>query len=279
MPPSSTTNKATVGSAGSRGTARRISPSCSQATTHGASSVTSTPPPASATGSTAPGCIGVRRAPTPTMHPGRASRNLSPTMAAGTTLRLNVGADGGGADAGAWQVPRLERYRSHMRPLTDHQDQQRRKQNESDHNQDRKDRPAQLRVVARLIRRPGIVVTRRSHHSVLSRRSRGCGRPAHIGRNGAPLSGGAEQRQTRPSARRPLRRRRGRWQVAYQHHWNLSSTLAWQADLRLESGRGVAAPGGQWCRARRSPSLVVRRRRRRFVVAGRAAWFSFALRR
>ena len=58
-----------MGSAGSPGTTRRISPSCSQATTHGASSVTSTPPPSSSTGSLAPGCIGVRRAHQPDHAP------------------------------------------------------------------------------------------------------------------------------------------------------------------------------------------------------------------
>lgn len=56
-----------VGSARCLGTARRISPSCSQATTHGASSVTSTPPPGSITGSPAPGVY--RRAPSPPTRP------------------------------------------------------------------------------------------------------------------------------------------------------------------------------------------------------------------
>src|SRR4051794_33266468 len=67
-----------AGLAGSPGTARRISPSCSQATTHGASSVTSTTPPGSITGSPAPGVY--RRAPSPPTRPctqAEPSRNLS----------------------------------------------------------------------------------------------------------------------------------------------------------------------------------------------------------
>src|SRR6478735_3855145 len=72
-----------VGSAGSPGTARRISPSCSQATTHGASSVTSTPPPGSITGSLAPGCIGVRRAHQPDHAPRPSARQPFPDHGVG----------------------------------------------------------------------------------------------------------------------------------------------------------------------------------------------------